>query len=57
MSDKKVFTMQAEKDLLALFKAACESNDETQSQVVRRFMRQYIERDKQPDLFVKPDKY
>ncbi len=46
MSDKKVFTMQAEKDLLALFKAACESNDETQ----------YIERGKQPDLFVKPDK-
>lgn len=56
MSAKKVFTMQAEEDLLASFKACCESNDVTQSQVVRSFMREYINKNKQPDIFIKPKK-
>lgn len=56
MSDKKVFTMQAEEDLLASFKACCESNDQTQSQAVRSFMRDYIAKNKQPDMFAKPKK-
>lgn len=51
MSAKKVFTMQAEEDLLASFKACCEGNDQTQSQVVRSFMRDYIAKNKQPDMF------
>ncbi len=56
MSDKKefkVFTMQAEIDLLAAFKLVCQSNDETQSQVVRRLMRQYIDANEQPEILPK----
>lgn len=34
--------MQTEEGLLASFKACCESNYVTQSQVVRSFMREYI---------------
>lgn len=48
--------MQAEEDLLASFKACCESNDVTQSQLVRSFMREYINKNKQPDIFTKPKK-
>ncbi len=56
MSAKKVFTMQAEEDLLVSFKACCEANDQTQSQVVRSFMRDYIAKNKQPDMFAKAKK-
>lgn len=42
IADKKMFSIQAESDLLEAFKDACENNDETQSQVVRRFMREYV---------------
>lgn len=56
MADKKVFTMQAEKDLLASFKSCCEANDETQSQAVRAFMREYVAKNKQPDIFKQPKK-
>lgn len=56
MSDKRLFSMQADTDLLASFKAVCDSNDETQSQVVRKLMRQYIDKNKQPDMFAKSKK-
>ena len=56
MSDKRLFSMQADTDLLASFKAVCDSNDETQSQVVRKLMRQYIDKNNQPDMFTKSKK-
>ncbi len=56
MTEKRVFTMQADIDLLELFKATCESNDETQSQVVRKFMREYINKNEQPDIFITSEK-
>lgn len=56
MSKKRIFTMQADIDLLELFKAACENNDETQAQVVRRFMREYISENEQPELFTTLEK-
>lgn len=52
MTDKKrLFSIQAEDDLLTSFKAACEANDLTQSQVLRSFMREYVKSNKQIDLF------
>lgn len=56
MSDKKLFSMQADSDLLVSFKAACESNDESQSQVVRKMMREYISKNQQPDIFTSSKK-
>lgn len=42
--------MQADDDLLTTFRAVCEANDQTQAQVVRKLMKEYIAKNKQPDL-------
>lgn len=51
MSEKRLFSMQADDDLLTSFRMACEANDMTQAQVVRNFMRDYIRTHGQGDLF------
>ncbi len=51
MSDKKMFTAQVEVNLLTAFKSACGSQDTTASQAVRAFMRDYVKKHGQGDLF------
>ncbi len=54
MSDKKkMFTAQVEINLLNAFKSACEGQDTTASQAVRAFMRDYVRKHGQQDLFKK----
>jgi antitoxin component of RelBE/YafQ-DinJ toxin-antitoxin module len=51
MSEQKTFPVRVEKDLLDSFQAACKSNDITASQAVRAFMRDYVRKHGQSDLF------
>lgn len=56
MPKKKMFSIQAEAELLELFKVTCERNDQTQSQIIRQCMREYINTNKQPEQLTKPKK-
>ncbi|MFB2539749.1 MULTISPECIES: hypothetical protein [unclassified Acinetobacter] len=51
MSDKKLLTVQVDSDLLEQFKRVCDSKDLTASQVIRQFMRDFLAKNKQPDMF------
>lgn len=51
MSEKRLFSMKADDDLLCSFRAVCKAKDLSQAQVVRNLMRDYIAKQKQPDLF------
>lgn len=56
MSELKLFTAKVDEDLLNAFKQACEQNDTTASQAIRHFMREYVQKTGQPDLFKMPKK-
>lgn len=47
----KLFTAKVEENLLSAFKHACENQDTTASQAVRAFMRDYVRKYGQADLF------
>lgn len=47
----KLFTAKVEENLLSAFKHACENQDTTASQAVRAFMREYVRKYGQADLF------
>lgn len=49
--DTKLFTAKVDEDLLRAFKYACENQDTTASQAVRAFMRDYVRKHGQADLF------
>ncbi len=53
MSSKetKMFTAKVEVNLLNAFKSSCEGQDTTASQAVRKFMRDYVKKYGQADLF------
>lgn len=48
---KKIFTAKVDEDLLKAFKHACQNQDITASQAVRAFMREYVRKHGQADLF------
>lgn len=52
----KLFTAKVEENLLNAFKSACENQDTTASQAVRKFMREYTNKYGQADLFTTPKK-
>ena len=47
----KMFTAKVDEDLLKAFKHACQNQDTTASQAVRAFMRDYVRKHGQADLF------
>ena len=47
----KMFTAKVDENLLKAFKYACENQDTTASQAVRAFMRDYVRKHGQADLF------
>ena len=47
----KMFTAKVDENLLKAFKHACENQDTTASQAVRAFMREYVRKHGQADLF------
>ena len=47
----KAFTVRVEEDLIKSFHHACKNTDTTASQAVRAFMRDYIKKNGQGDLF------
>lgn len=51
--ETKLFTAKVDENLLKSFKHACESQDTTASQAVRAFMREYVRKHGQGDLFKK----
>lgn len=51
--DTKLFTAKVDEDLLRAFKYACDNQDTTASQAVRAFMREYVRKHGQGDLFKK----
>lgn len=53
MKETKLFTAKIDKDLLESFKRSCENQDTTASQAVRAFMREYVRKHGQGDLFKK----
>lgn len=50
----KLFTAKVDETLLSSFKSSCESQDTTASQAVRAFMRDYVKKNGQGDLFKQP---
>ncbi len=52
----KLFTAKVEENLLTAFKLSCENQDTTASQAVRAFMRDYVEKYGQADLFTNQKK-
>ena len=48
---KKMFTAKVDENLLKAFKHACQNQDTTASQAVRAFMREYVRKHGQADLF------
>lgn len=56
MSKTKAFTIRADEDLIKSFHHACTNTDTTASQAVRAFMRDYIKKNGQGDLFAKSSK-
>lgn len=51
-SKDKLFTAKVDEHLLSAFKGACENRDTTASQAVRAFMRDYVRKNGQGDLFL-----
>ena len=51
MSEDKSFTFRADEDLIKVFHHACANNDTTASQALRVFMRDYVKKHGQGDLF------
>lgn len=51
MSEDKSFTFRADEDLIKVFHHACANNDTTASQAIRVFMRDYVKKHGQGDLF------
>lgn len=49
--ETKLFTAKVDKHLLDAFKRSCEGQDTTASQAVRAFMRDYVRKHGQADLF------
>lgn len=49
--ETKLFTCKVEENLLNSFKGSCENQDTTASQAVRAFMREYVRKNGQGDLF------
>lgn len=49
--ETKLFTAKVDKHLLDAFKRSCEGQDTTASQAVRAFMRDYVRKHGQGDLF------
>lgn len=47
----KLFTAKVDEATLSAFKYACETQDTTASQAVRRFMKDYISKNGQLDIF------
>lgn len=47
----KLFTAKVDEQLLESFKRSCEGQDTTASQAVRAFMRDYVRKHGQGDLF------
>lgn len=47
----KLFTAKVEENLLTAFRYACKNQDTTASQAVRIFMRDYVKKHGQADLF------
>ncbi|MDY3306274.1 hypothetical protein [Psychrobacter sanguinis] len=47
----KMFTTKVDENLLKAFKHACQNKDITASQAVRAFMREYVRKHGQADLF------
>lgn len=47
----KMFTAKVDENLLKAFKYACQNQDTTASQAVRAFMREYVRKNGQADLF------
>lgn len=47
----KMFTAKVDENLLKTFKHACQNQDTTASQAVRAFMRDYVRKHGQADLF------
>lgn len=48
---EKGFTMRIDEDLLNSFQSVAKQNDRTASQLIRDFMRDYIRKNAQADLF------
>ncbi len=53
MQEQKTFPVRVDKALLEAFQFACKNNDQTASQVVRAYMREYVKKHGQQDLFKK----
>lgn len=47
----KMFTAKVDENLLKAFKHACQNQDTTASQAIRAFMREYVRKHGQADLF------
>ena len=52
-SDKTTLLIQLDLDLKKSFQAVCDSQDQNASQVLRQFMRDYVKKHGQGDLFKK----
>lgn len=50
----RLFTAKVDEHLLNAFKGACANQDITASQAVRAFMRDYVNKHGQGDLFTSP---
>ena len=50
-SKTKMFTAKVDENLLKAFKHACQNQDTTASQAIRAFMREYVRKHGQADLF------
>lgn len=48
---QKSFPFRVEEDLLKVFQQCCKDNDLSASQVLRRFMRDYVKTNAQKDIF------
>ncbi len=52
----KAFTIRVDENLISAFHHACSNTDTTASQAVRAFMRDYVKKNGQADLFSTPKK-
>lgn len=50
---EKGFTIRLDEDLLISFQSVAKQNDRTASQLIRDFMRDYVRKNAQADLFKK----
>jgi|TARA_R110002020_G_C16250133_1_gene769741 hypothetical protein len=52
----KAFTIRVDENLISAFHHSCSTKDTTASQAVRAFMRDYVSKHGQDDLFSTPKK-